>query len=164
MGKVVKPQALVDESLNLARHPPKKVLLFSRGPRPEEAGGRAGMSNWQSASREGVIRSRGSCAWLEPNEPSTFSTPPAPPDKPKGVQRDVGGLRGWRSASSMKHISAASRRDHVHHLRHRLGGGPFVHHLCAADRRHDDDHVRGRADPPRRRACGGRSCRTTRWR
>src|SRR5215467_13282245 len=31
MGKVVTYKALVDESIKLAKHPPKKVLLFNRG-------------------------------------------------------------------------------------------------------------------------------------
>src|SRR5436190_2233490 len=36
------------------------------------------------------------------------------------------------------------------HDRHRLGGGALVHRLCPAHQRLDHDHVRGRADSPRR--------------
>jgi propionyl-CoA synthetase len=49
--------------------------------------------------------------------------------KPKGVQRDTGGY-AVALAASMKHIYCGEPgRDHVHHLRHRLGGRPFLHRL-----------------------------------
>jgi len=80
--------------------------------------------------------------------------------KPKGVQRDVGGLLRWRSPLDETHLRGAAGRDHVHHLGHRLGGRALLHHLRAAHRRHDLHHVRGHAYPAGTRASGGRSCRT----
>jgi hypothetical protein len=42
-------------------------------------------------------------------------------------------------------------RDLLRHLRHRLGGRPFLHRLRPAHQRHGHDGVRGHADAPRRR-------------
>jgi hypothetical protein len=55
-------------------------------------------------------------------------------------------------AASMKHIYMGNAgRDLLQHQRHRLGGGPQLHHLRPADRRHGHHHVRRSADPPGRR-------------
>ena len=71
--------------------------------------------------------------------------------KPKGVQRDTGGY-AVALAASMKHIFLRQAgRDLLLHQRHRLGRRPQLHRLRPADRRHGDDHVRGPADPARRR-------------
>ena len=71
--------------------------------------------------------------------------------KPKGVQRDTGGY-AVALAASMKHIfRGRAGRDLLLHQRHRLGRRPQLHRLRPADRRHGDHHVRGLADPARRR-------------
>ncbi len=56
-------------------------------------------------------------------------------------------LRDGAGCVDEAHLLRRGRADHVHHLGHRLGGRAFVHHLRAADRRDDHDHVRRRADP-----------------
>ena len=86
-----------------------------------------------------------------PRTRATRSTPAAPPAKPKGVQRDTGGY-AVALAASMKHIFLGNAGEtYFSHQRHRLGRRPQLHRLRPADRRHGDDHVRGPADPARRR-------------
>ena len=47
------------------------------------------------------------------------------------------------------HLQRLARPDFLHHQRHRLGGGPQLHHLRAADCRHGHGGVRRPADAPR---------------
>ena len=60
-------------------------------------------------------------------------------------------LRGGAGREHEAHLLRQRRRDLLLDQRHRLGGRPQLHRLRAADRRHGDDHVRGPADPARRR-------------
>src|SRR5712664_3489255 len=102
MGKTVLYKSLVDEALRLAKHPPQKVLIFSRG-------FDTGMSvvhgrdvDWRELS-ERQAGSSVDCAWLESNEPSYILYTSGTTGHPKGVQRDVGGY-AVALAASMKHI------------------------------------------------------------
>src|SRR3954468_10981262 len=101
MGKVVTYKALVDESLKLAKHPPKKVLLFNRGLDPSLSHVEGRDVDWKELSA-GTAENI-DCVWLESAEPSYILYTSGTAGQPKGVQRDVGGY-AVALASSMKTI------------------------------------------------------------
>jgi propionyl-CoA synthetase len=102
MGKVVLYKALVDESLKLAKHPPKKVLIFRRGLDPNLPTVPNRDIDWEALKKQHPEPSV-PCAWLEANEPSYILYTSGTTGRPKGVQRDVGG-HAVALASSMKRL------------------------------------------------------------
>jgi propionyl-CoA synthetase len=102
MGKVTLYKALVDESLKLAKHPPKKVLLFDRGLDPSLSLLEGRDFDWHELRKDISSRTL-PCEWLESSEPSYILYTSGTTGQPKGVQRDVGGY-AVALAASMKHI------------------------------------------------------------
>ncbi|MBV9362491.1 MAG: propionate--CoA ligase [Betaproteobacteria bacterium] len=102
MGKAVLYKSLVDESLKLAKHPPKNVLIFKRGLDAKMAVVEGRDVEWAALAKQHVNASV-PCAWLESSEPSYILYTSGTTGRPKGVQRDVGGY-AVALASSMKHL------------------------------------------------------------
>src|SRR4051812_25886726 len=102
MGKSVLYKSLVDQSLKVATHPPKKVLIFKRGLDPTMPVVEGRDVDWDTLARQHAGASV-PCAWLESNEPSYILYTSGTTGQPKGVQRDAGGY-AVALAASMKHI------------------------------------------------------------
>jgi propionyl-CoA synthetase len=102
MGKVVLYKSLVDESIKLAKHPPKKVLIFQRGLDSKMPFVQDRDVDWGSFAK-GFSGKDVPCEWLESSTPSYILYTSGTTGSPKGVQRDVGGY-AVALASSMKHI------------------------------------------------------------
>jgi propionyl-CoA synthetase len=102
MGKVVLYKALVDESLKLAKHPPRKVLIFKRGLDPHMPVVAGRDIDWNELKKK-TPDAQVDCVWLESNSPSYILYTSGTTGHPKGVQRDVGGY-AVALASSMKQI------------------------------------------------------------
>src|SRR5690349_18833931 len=102
MGKAVLYKSLVDESLKLAKNPPRHVLIYRRGLDPNLPLVQGRDVDWASLAPKFAGASV-DCAWLESNEPSYILFTSGTTGRPKGVQRDVGGY-AVALASSMKRI------------------------------------------------------------
>ncbi|HEY6822141.1 MAG TPA: propionate--CoA ligase [Burkholderiales bacterium] len=102
MGKTVLYKSLVDEALALAKHPPRKVLLYRRGLDPKLPVVESRDVDWKSLAEQHA-GAEVPCEWLESNEPSYILYTSGTTGQPKGVQRDVGGY-AVALASSMKRI------------------------------------------------------------
>jgi len=100
MGKVVLYKSLVDESIKLAKHPPKKVLLFNRGLDSSLSLVKGRDVDWAETKPKSASVP---CEWLESSTPSYILYTSGTTGRPKGVQRDVGGYC-VALASSMKRI------------------------------------------------------------
>ncbi|TAM01761.1 MAG: propionate--CoA ligase [Paraburkholderia sp.] len=100
-GKVIDYTPLVDEAMSRAQHAPSKVLLIDRHLAPGRL--KASYIVDYEPLREQYHDVQVPCEWLESNEPSYILYTSGTTDKPKGVQRDVGGY-AVALASSMEYI------------------------------------------------------------
>ena len=104
MGKMIALKPLVDESLKIAKYPPKHVIVVDRGLDPN-ASLMAGRDIDYHQARDAHSREVVPVAWLESSEPSYILYTSGTTGKPKGVQRDTGGY-AVALAASMRHIFA----------------------------------------------------------
>jgi propionyl-CoA synthetase len=102
MGKIVRYKPLVDDAINLSKHPPQKVVIFNRGLDPGMPMVKGRDVDWKSIQGD-FKKAEVPCVWLESNEPSYILYTSGTTGRPKGVQRDVGG-HAVAMAASMKHI------------------------------------------------------------
>jgi propionyl-CoA synthetase len=104
MGKVIPLKPLTDESISLAAHPPKHVVIVNRGLDKEMKTLRGRDVDYLALSRRhenDVVP----CEWVESSHPSYILYTSGTTGKPKGVQRDTGGY-AVALASSMQYIFA----------------------------------------------------------
>jgi propionyl-CoA synthetase len=135
MGKAVLYKSLVDESLKLAKHPPRKVLLST-------AGWTSTFPSCRSATSTGRRWRRSTAAPRSPapgssraNLPTSLHLGHHRPAERRAARR--GRLRRGARLVDEAHLLRRAGRDHVHHLGHRLGGRALLHRLRAAHRRRD---------------------------
>ena len=146
-GKAVPYKHLLDEAIRLAQHPPQKVRHGQPRHRHGDAARRRARRRLRGAARKaheraGARRLAGvERALVHPLHLGHHRQAQGRAARRRRLLRGAGRL-------DEAHLLRHAGRDHVHHLRHRLGGRAFLHHLRAADRRHDHHHVRGHADPP----------------
>ena len=104
MGKVIPLKPLTDESIKLAQHPPKYVVIVNRG-LDKSMSTIPGRDMDYSVLRHKHLDQVVPCEWVESSHPSYILYTSGTTGKPKGVQRDTGGY-AVALAASMPNIFA----------------------------------------------------------
>jgi propionyl-CoA synthetase len=102
MGKTIALKPLVDESIALAKSPPRHVVIANRG-LDKSMKRVAGRDLDYAELRARHAGAKVPVAWLESSEPSYILYTSGTTGRPKGVQRDTGGYCVVLAAS-MQHI------------------------------------------------------------
>ena len=104
VGKIIPLKPLTDESIKLALHPPKHVIIVNRG-LDKTMSTIPGRDMDYSVLRNKHMDSIVPCEWVESSHPSYILYTSGTTGKPKGVQRDTGG-HAVALAASMPNIFA----------------------------------------------------------
>ena len=151
-ARVIAYKPLLDAAIDLAKHKPDACLILQRPQLTcELTPGRD--HDWQATWDKALV-----WAWnvLEPVPVQRHRSALHPlhlghdrhPEGRRARQRRPHGRAAMVDAESLRR---QSRRDLVVRLRHRLGGRPQLHRLCAAAARRDLDPLRGQAGRHARR-------------
>ena len=98
VGKIIPLKPLTDESIKLAAHPPKYVVIVNRG-LDKEMHTIPGRDMEYSVLRNKHLDNIVPCEWVESSHPSYVLYTSGTTGKPKGVQRDTGGYAVALAAS-----------------------------------------------------------------
>ena len=109
VGKVIPLKPLTDESIKLAAHPPKYVVIVNRG-LDKGMSTIPGRDMDYSVLRNKHLDSVVPCEWVESSHPSYILYTSGTTGKPKGVQRDTGGY-AVALAASMPNVFATKPAD-----------------------------------------------------
>ncbi len=151
-GRVVHYKPLLDEAIALAKHKPDACLILQR-PQAEATLIEGRDRDWKTMRDYALVHARYAwdCVPVAATDPLYILYTSGTTGRPKGVVRDNGGHMVALQMVDEKSLRHRARRGVVDGVRHRLGGRPLLHRLCAAVPRLHHDPLRGQAGRHARR-------------